>query len=205
MNRRRIVQSLTDGERRARMQVKLCDWFIERGWTCAYVKTDDDGKLDSISSGDKNWCQWGHYLGSGHYDWSGRTGLDWKFDCKECRGHLFFPNGRETQRWSSYEAIIIMPVGKEMHWNPIKNKYTWTWNGKPPQLWWHRARCNRARYERKIAQGHERVTAFTYSKYMIDGTQECLKIPRAFWVIAKADYDALLNLLNREVNRSERE
>jgi len=201
----RFKQGVDDKEL-APLQGRICNWFAARGWICAYARFGTNGQLESFQSGDKTYCEWGHYLDSGPYDWHGQLPLSRTINKKTDKAHLFFPSGRETQRWSSYTAIIILPTRAKLQWNTTRGRYTCTWNGKPPQLWWHRERCNRARYERRRAlfearhdyQHIDNLLAFTLSGYIPDNAAASLKVPEGFAVTARETLQEASKLLGVE-------
>jgi len=182
-----MMQRLAKSHTRA----EICGWFAKRQWSCCCITRDENGRLTRWQSGGRGFCELGHYLGSHmHYSWSGHTKLRyWIEDLTDgsVRGHVEFPNGKEAMRWSSYCALIVMPMRFE--YDRDLQKYTNMWTGKPPTLWWYVERADRKRFEwykqevRKnpnYTRYHKASSFFSRPLYWMEGEPTLHYVPDDF-------------------------
>jgi len=184
-------------------QEKICDLFRVLGWTCAYITLDDLGNLEHYQSSGEDYCQWGHYLSTGHYDWFGKEPLTWRLDRKTNRGHLYRSDGKEVTRWASFTAIILFPT--KFGWFDEKKNYRRIWNGKPPQLWWRRERADHKMYDRREAERKKKPWLnshfFIHSYFLPDGQHQRLGAPKEFEDRVREDYESVLRII-QELSKS---
>lgn len=169
---------------------KIEDWFddvILDKWEHCYVSFDDEGRLVHVQSSGRGFCQGGHYLRSGHYDWDGKTRLKWTHDEEGKRGVVTFPSGREAKRWSGYLAVILFPT-KRFQYSYKWRRYMSLWDGSLPKLLFKRSRASHRMYE-------IRGRLFSNSRFVSQEEADSIKLPKHFLEVTLIYHRHLLRLI----------
>jgi len=163
---------------------KIEDWFDKYEWRHCYASFDSDGKLVRVQSGERNWCEGAHLYMSGHYDWNGRTELTWRYDKKNRKGILSFPNGRQAIRWAGYLAVILFKT--DLRYSFKRKTYWHVWNGSIPELLFQRERASRSRKR-----------FFSHSPFVSADQAETIKLPENFLLKAQIYFKHLNSHIGR--------